>query len=562
MPDVLKPNVSAPGTLIWAAGETTATSIPPELSFFRGTSQASPHVAGSAALLKVLHPDWTPAEIESALMMTAVSAIIDHNNTPTDVFGSGSGRIDLTAVSRVGFVLNETANRFRAADPVLGQDSSQLNLASLTDANCATTCTWTRELRSTLDTPTSWTIDITQPITAVLSVQPAHFTLQPGATQIITVTAVADSLPLDTWDFGTLQLSENTHKAVDAHLPVTLKRVESNLIENIEIHTRQDAGSHLQSNLFAPNITELTATAVQMVKGTFTQTHIAETEAVTLTIPVPANSKLLAAEIVSSTAYGVQLYSQKSGDARGTACTAQADGWAKRCYVVEPDEGAYEIVLWNTSGSGLPLDELELVTAVIPNNPATNNWVTGPLGQAVTEPFALRYFWQEPALESGERWFGGLDIGTKPATPNDLGFIPVTIVRHEDDVSKTITPTAVTLASQLTTTLTIQPNVTPLDMSYVLTETIPAGLTVTNVTAPPGTLTQTDEYLRWEGVLPLLGTETAVMQYQAVVEVGACNRMLTSNLTYLVQNPGSQSISIDMALDVTCQQQYFPVIFK
>lgn len=562
VPDILKPNVSAPGVMIWAAGYSTDTSIPPEFSFWRGTSQASPHVAGSAALLKVLHPDWTPAEIESALMMTAVSTITSHNGTPIDAFDRGSGRIDLTAVSRIGFVLDETVNNFRAANPVFGQDLSQLNLASLTDANCATTCTWTRQLRSTLDEPTSWDVDITQPITAVLSVEPTHFTLQPGATQFITVTAVADSLPLDTWDFGTVHLSENTHKAVDAHLPVTLKRVESNLIENIEIHTRQDAGSHLQSNLFAPDITELTVTSVEMVKGTFTQTQIAETEAVTLTLSVPANTKQLAAEIVSATASDVQLYSQKSGDPRGTACKEQADGWAKRCYIVEPDAGEYEIVLWNTSGSELPMDDVELVTAVVPNNPATNNWVTGPIGQAVTEPFDLRYFWQEPALEPGERWYGGIELGTEPATPNDLGFIPVTLVRHGDGVSKTITPTAVTLASQLTTTITIQPNVTPLDLGYVLTETIPAGLTVTSVTAPPGTVTQTDESLRWEGVLPLLGMETAVIQYQATVGVEACNQILTSNLTYLVQNPGSQPISNSMLVTVDCGQVFLPTVIK
>lgn len=47
---------------------------------------SSPHTAGAGALLKALHPDWTPGQIKSALMMTAtVDGLVKEDGvTPVD----------------------------------------------------------------------------------------------------------------------------------------------------------------------------------------------------------------------------------------------------------------------------------------------------------------------------------------------------------------------------------------------------------------------------------------------------------------------------------------------
>ncbi|PIA56498.1 hypothetical protein AQUCO_00700678v1 [Aquilegia coerulea] len=104
-PWVLKPDILAPGFEILAAWVPNRGEVPigdgylsTDYILLSGTSMASPHVVGIAALLKSAHPDWSSAAIRSAIMTTADvidnanGRIIDSANgmsgTPLD-FGSG-----------------------------------------------------------------------------------------------------------------------------------------------------------------------------------------------------------------------------------------------------------------------------------------------------------------------------------------------------------------------------------------------------------------------------------------------------------------------------------------
>jgi minor extracellular serine protease Vpr len=67
-------------------------------AFFQGTSMSTPHIAGSAAVLLGLHPDWSPAQIKSALVNRADLVIKDaitgtHDVGPT---AQGTGRENLS----------------------------------------------------------------------------------------------------------------------------------------------------------------------------------------------------------------------------------------------------------------------------------------------------------------------------------------------------------------------------------------------------------------------------------------------------------------------------------
>lgn len=103
----LKPDLVAPGEQIYSGAITmnnpNGVSDPSGFAAVSGTSQATPHVAGGAALLKQLHPTWTPLQIKSALISSANTAVFtDSTKTvTTGVLDDGGGREDLALASSV-----------------------------------------------------------------------------------------------------------------------------------------------------------------------------------------------------------------------------------------------------------------------------------------------------------------------------------------------------------------------------------------------------------------------------------------------------------------------------
>ncbi|GLT43916.1 hypothetical protein SLA2020_178410 [Shorea laevis] len=117
-PDLLKPDLTAPGVNILAAW-TGITSPSGEESdkrrvlfnFNSGTSMACPHVSGLAALLISRHKEWSPAAVKSAMMTTAYnldnrgSPIKDfYHGGPATPFAIGSGHVDIQKASDPGLL--------------------------------------------------------------------------------------------------------------------------------------------------------------------------------------------------------------------------------------------------------------------------------------------------------------------------------------------------------------------------------------------------------------------------------------------------------------------------
>ncbi len=103
----LKPDITAPGEIIYSAAITTPNnsgiSDPSGFAAVSGTSQAAPHIAGGAALIKQLNPNFTVAQVKSALMNSAlIDVFTDVNQTArVTVLAQGAGRVDLARAAAV-----------------------------------------------------------------------------------------------------------------------------------------------------------------------------------------------------------------------------------------------------------------------------------------------------------------------------------------------------------------------------------------------------------------------------------------------------------------------------
>ncbi|NEX59878.1 S8 family serine peptidase [Noviherbaspirillum galbum] len=132
-----KPDVMAPGANVLSSVPASSCAAPPCFAFFNGTSMATPHLAGSAAVLVGQHPDWSSSDVRSAVVNTAVRGVVKTatGGMVNDVNVVGAGREDLSRATQAAVTLDPVSVSFGPVPSGSGQARSiDVNLRNVSNA--------------------------------------------------------------------------------------------------------------------------------------------------------------------------------------------------------------------------------------------------------------------------------------------------------------------------------------------------------------------------------------------------------------------------------------------
>ncbi len=239
VPDIIKPDITAPGLQILAGASPYANAVGDNFQAIAGTSMSSPHVAGLFALIKQAHPDWSPAAAKSALMTTADPKVKDNDRkTWATPFAMGSGHVDPGKVDKKGSAFNPglvyDAGLFEYVGYTCGadlgifgpgscdfldsigipSDASDLNYPSIGVAALAGSQTVVRTVTSVADKKVTWKAKVKAPAGYDVTVTPRKLTLNPGdtATYEVTITNNGGGA-VGEWSFGSLTWKGSGYEA-------------------------------------------------------------------------------------------------------------------------------------------------------------------------------------------------------------------------------------------------------------------------------------------------------------------------------------------------------------
>ncbi|KAL6563987.1 hypothetical protein OROHE_005227 [Orobanche hederae] len=140
-PEILKPDILAPGLNILAAWTPAMANM--EFNILSGTSMACPHVTGIVALIKSVHPSWSPSAVKSAIMTTAttldkheIPITADPDRRPANPFDMGSGFVNPRQVLDPGLLYDAAGADYKVFLCSLGYSDRSLQLITGENDTC------------------------------------------------------------------------------------------------------------------------------------------------------------------------------------------------------------------------------------------------------------------------------------------------------------------------------------------------------------------------------------------------------------------------------------------
>ncbi len=430
--DLLKPDLIAPGQDILAAVAPPGNAGR-DFDLYSGTSMSSPHVAGLAALLKDLHPTWSPMMIKSALMTTGYDVLDGGtpapNTNPVLIFRQGAGHVQPNSAADPGLVYNSGFNDWLAlicatqpqgltstCNGLWGagysRNASDFNAASIAIGDLAGVETITRKVTNVSGKSLTVSANVTGMDGFNVAVDPATLTLAKGETKSFMVTFTRTTATLNTYTGGQLYW---TGDGYTVRSPIVVRPVA------LAAPTSVSGSYNVTFGYTGP----FTATARGLVPAEVTPGTVADDPtdgACSLTTP---NAQLLPVTIPAGTTYArfslfdadvnpgtdIDLCVFNSG---GTLVGSSGSGTsAEEVNLTNPAAGNYTVVVqgWGVVGSS----PFKLFTWLLDSASAANMTVNAPASAVLGQTGAIDLTFS--GLTAGTKYLGSIVYGGAAGMP-------------------------------------------------------------------------------------------------------------------------------------------------
>jgi subtilisin family serine protease len=407
--DLLKPDVVAPGVGVLAA-VAPPSHAGRNWDVMSGTSMATAHVAGLAALIRARHPTWSAAAVKSALMTTAFDVAGSGG-----ALGQGAGHVDPTRFLDPGLVFD--------AQPA---DSQRVSRATNTPSIAVGDLVGSTVVRRTVTNVSRRVERYNATVEGIrgvdVSVLPGSLQLAPGESGTFRVRMVATrNARFDAFVSGALTWAGSRGHV--ARIPLAVRTVQIAVPEEAnglgDTGTiRLDGKGGLTGRLpvSVAGLVGAEPEPLELTVGAFDPTDPIDGPATYReTFEVPEGTAAVRFEIEALGEDNVDLHVYRD-DSLVTSATSPASN--EHVTLIDPEPGTYDVYAQLV---GLPYEgnAMAYFTGwVVPDRDTGTLDLPDTVPLSGAEGFALRAQWRR--LDGGQRWFGLVRFGSGPeqvATP-------------------------------------------------------------------------------------------------------------------------------------------------